>query len=491
VDPTPEQEKALDLFGTGDPLTIQAGAGAGKTTTLQLLARSTQRLGCYLSFNRAIANEAARKMPMFVQSSTMHSLAMRAVGYRLRHRLDAPRIPGWKLAKLMGVSPVVLQVGARSKMMQPGYLAGHVMKAIARFCQSGDQAPMTKHFPYIEGIDLHNADGTRGYKNNRELAKHLAPHLDTVWADLINPDGRLRFSHDVYLKLWQLQGGETPGDYVMLDEAQDANGVMLAVMAQAAAAGQQTVFVGDSQQQIYEWRGAVDALDLVEGNRAFLTQSFRFGPQIAEVANLILGELNAELRLTGTETIPSTVGPLGTYDAALCRTNATAVNTVLALQRRGLQPFLAGGADEIVNFARAAIALQNGERTYHPELACFDTWREVQQYVESDPQGDELRMMVHLLDEYGPQIVLDALAGLVGEDQADVVVSTAHKAKGREWGRVHIAADFNDGGEGGNVLHPSEWRLLYVACTRARQALDITWCKPVRDLLDTPEEVLT
>jgi hypothetical protein len=485
VDPTLEQQTALNLFSTGDDLAIEAGAGTGKTTTLQMLARSTQRLGTYLSFNRAIANEAARKMPMFVQSSTMHSLAMRTVGRRLRHRLDAPRLNGWQLAKRMGVGPVAMQTGTRSKVLQPGFLAGHVMKAVARFCQSADDEPAVGHFPYIEGIDLRDSAGARTCNNNRELAKLLLPHLQDAWIDLTDPNGRLRFSHDVYLKVWQLERHEIPGDYVMLDEAQDANGVMLAAMTNAAAAGKQVVYVGDTQQQIYEWRGAVNALANVDGNRAFLTQSFRFGPAIAEVANCILEQLHAELSLTGTDSIDSTVGTLTAYDAVLCRTNATAVNSVLALQRRGLQPFLAGGASEIVAFANAAIALQNGEKTYHPELACFDTWREVQEYVEQDPQGDELRMMVYLLDEYGPQIVLDALTGLVGEDQADVIVSTAHKAKGREWGQVHIAPDFDDG-EGETGLQPAEWRLLYVACTRARHALDVTWCKPVRDLLARP-----
>ena len=41
--------------------------------------------------------------------------------------------------------------------------------------------------------------------------------------------------------------------------------------------------------------------------------------------------------------------------------------------------------------------------------------------------------IVKLIEDYGVQIILDALEGGVPEDQADVVVSTAHKAKGREW----------------------------------------------------------
>lgn len=485
MQPTEEQQRAIDLFGTGQPLKIEAGAGTGKTTTLAQLGYSDpSRSGTYVAFNRSIANDAARKMPMNVASSTMHSLAMRAVGIRLRHRLEAPRVAGWQLARWMGVGPVSLTVGSRSKVMQPGFLAGHVMKAITRFCQSADPEPTAAHFPYVHGIDLPGLDGRRTFANNDALAQHLAPHLADVWDDLTRPDGRYRFSHDVYLKLWQLEGHEIPGTYILFDEAQDANGVMLAALAQAAAAGKQVVFVGDTQQQIYEWRGAINALAQVDGNTTFLTQSFRFGPAIADVANLILDELGAELRLTGTPTVASRIDNLCREgaDAVLCRTNATAVNNVLALQRVGLQVFLMGGSDEIVAFARAAAALQAGEKAYHPELVCFDTWREVQEYVENDPQGDELRMMVHLLDEYGPQIVIDALAGLIGEDQADVVVSTVHKAKGREWGTVQLSSDFNDA-EGEDGTPDAEWRLMYVAVTRAMAILDPRWCHPVARLL--------
>jgi hypothetical protein len=489
MQPTSEQQHAVDLFGTGRPQVVEAGAGTGKTTTLAVMARSTPRTGTYVAFNKSIAADAGRKMPMTVAASTMHSLAFRSVGRRLRHRLDAPRINSTQLARLMGVGPVSVAMGVRTKVMQPSYLAGHVMKAVARFCQSAADEPTERHFPYIEGIDMPDSNGNRTWANNNQLAHHLLGHLTDAWDDLTQTDGRLRFTHDVYLKLWQLGRHEIPGDFVLFDEAQDANGVMLAALEHAAEQGQQVVFVGDTQQQIYEWRGAVNALAQVpDATRCFLTQSFRFGPEVAEVANLILTELDAELRLVGTPTIPSRVGPIphGQARAVLCRTNATAVNTVLSLQATGQQAFLVGGGEEVVRFARAAAELQAGEKTYHPELACFDSWGEVQEYVANDPQGDELRLLVRLLDDYGVQIVLDALAGLVGEDQADVVVSTAHKAKGREWATVHLATDF-DGREGQTGLEPGEWRLLYVAATRAKLGLDPTWCKPIQRLREPAE----
>jgi hypothetical protein len=56
VQATTEQLRAVEEFCTGANLALQAGAGIGKTTTLQLLARSRPGLrGRYIAFNRSIA----------------------------------------------------------------------------------------------------------------------------------------------------------------------------------------------------------------------------------------------------------------------------------------------------------------------------------------------------------------------------------------------------------------------------------------------------
>lgn len=43
--------------------------------------------------------------------------------------------------------------------------------------------------------------------------------------------------------------------------------------------------VGDSAQAIYGWRGARDIMTGFDGTRLTLSQSFRFGPRLAEEAN--------------------------------------------------------------------------------------------------------------------------------------------------------------------------------------------------------------
>ncbi len=483
----------MTLFSQGNGLAIKAGAGTGKTTTLAMCARTTRYTGTYLAFNRAIANDAGRAMPLTVAARTVHSIAMAAIRRSpagvLLDRLNGARVAPGKVARILGLGPLIVTIptaGApRTKMLQPAWQASHVMRAIAAFCQSGDPAPDRRHFPYVDGIDPPADGGRRTYVNNRQVAAELEPALRRAWADLTSPVGQLRFTHDTYLKLWQLGAHTIPGDFLLFDEAQDANPVML-----AALNAQQVpiIWVGDDQQQLYEWRGAVNAMDTLPDDipRTYLTQSWRFGPAVADVANTILDRLDAEFRLTGNSARDSTVYSLSLTGAAptravLCRTNAAAVNAVLQHQERGIAPHLVGGCDEIVRFAEAADRLMDGERTGHPELACFESWREVLEYVDHDPQGSELRMLVQLIQDYGTDTIIAALDGLAPEDSADVIVSTAHKAKGREWTAVRLGPDFELPED--RQLAAPELRLLYVAATRGIDQLDVTACQPLRDML--------
>lgn len=474
MDPTEEQEAALELFATGDPLVIEAGAGTGKTSTLDMLSRSTRRGGAYVAFNKAIVMEGRHRFPMNVESRTIHSLAYRAVVTDdFRGRLNAKRMRSSELAGLMGAQRIVIELpGKPPRVLAAGFVASLVMLSLTKFCQSDALEPGPEHVPFLPAIEAEPGS----CRNNERVREVLAPYMAEAWADLQSPRGRLPFRPDHYLAMWALGEPRIPGDFVLVDEAQDVDPrQMQAISRSAEATGQQLVFVGDTQQQIYEWRGAVNALATVEGaHRTFLTMSFRFGPAIAEAANCLLEQLDAELRLRGSDRA-SRLALLGSADAVLCRTNAAAVEAFLRLRDDGAKPHLVGGADDVIRFAWGAQALQAGRPTDHPDLACFTSWFEVQEYVADDPQGGELALLVKLLDEYGIDIVLDALDGMIAEEAADVVVSTAHKSKGREWPRVRLAGDFPHDPD---RITAEENRLAYVAVTRAQDALDPYRCVP-------------
>lgn len=482
ITPTAEQAAAVDLFRGGKSMKIEAGAGTGKTSTLTLLAHANPMRGQYVAFNKAIVTDAGMKMPGHVTCSTAHSLAFRAKGKRMAHRLNAGRRSSMEIARLLGVDPIAVTNQVGRKVLAAGFLAGHVMQSVVRFCQTADLEPTERHVPYIEGIDMPTDDGRRTYDNNRLVAHELLPYVRRAWLDLNDVDGRLPYRHDHYLKAWQLSGPRIGADFILFDEAQDANPVMVAIVA--AQTDAQLVWVGDSQQQIYEFTGAVNALAGMPADATtFLTQSFRFGDAVAEVANDLLERLGAELRLVGSPEIASVVGAVPDPDAILCRTNARAVSNVLTAQRMGRSVHLVGGGAEVVAFAKAAATLQRGEPTYHPELACFTSWGEVQDYVAHDSMGGELRLLVNLVDEFTPEVIIKALDRMTPEDRADLVVSTAHKAKGREWPSVQLADDFPDDGVA-SPMSDGERRLLYVGVTRARRELDVENVLALREAED-------
>lgn len=488
--PTQEQLAALEAYATGEDLIIEAGAGTGKTATLKLLAESdSTRRGQYIAFNRAIVTEAQERMPGHVKASTAHSLAFRALGHRYSHRLNGRRMRSDEIAIRLRIDPIVIKVGDHQKTLAAGYLAGLVMRTITQFCQSAADTPGEQHVPYIEGIDMPSEDGARGWANNRMVRNAILPYVLRAWLDLQRTDGQLTYKHEHYLKAWQLAGPHICADVVFFDEAQDVSPVLAAIVAAQTHA--QRVYVGDSNQAIYAWLGAVDALaQLSAARRTTLTQSFRFGDAVADVANRVLESLPTDMRLRGTPSIASVVAPVAEPDAILCRSNACAVRTLMDEADAGRRAHLVGGGEDVAAFARAAEDLQTRGSTQHPDLACFLSWGQVQEYVRQDAPGDELKLLVDLVDRFGAPAIIHALDVMPREADADVVVSTAHKAKGRQWPAVRLAGDFPDDPE---QTGDDERRLLYVAVTRARTELDATsvpWVVAEPNVEPQPERAL-
>jgi hypothetical protein len=203
-----------------------------------------------------------------------------------------------------------------------------------------------------------------------------------------------------------------------------------------------------------------------------LSQSFRFGPSIATEANKFLGLLRSPLTLSGTDSIDSAVETVSDPSCIIARTNATVVQTAMEYQAEGRKVAIVGGTREIEAFAKAARELQEGRKdTYHADLAAFGCWGQLQAYVATD-EGADLRVMVKLIDNYGVDTVLEVCHNSVDESTADLIVTTAHKAKGREWSSVRIANDFRPAEEQTDLPSVSELRLFYVAVTRAINRLD-------------------
>ncbi|MGP3978987.1 UvrD-helicase domain-containing protein [Streptomyces sp. 8N114] len=464
-EPTEEQAAVIDAFASGDDLVVQAGAGTGKTTTLEMLGASDDRRGLYISFNKSVAVEARRRFPQRVKCSTAHALAFRAVAIPYKHRLGAPRLPSHRIAASLGIQHALPLAG---KVLEPRNLAYITLQTVQSFCWSAERELSPRHVPFQRGAEEP--------ETHQLLVQAVMPFAREAWQDATDPEGhKVNFKHDHYLKMWQLQDPQLPYDYVLLDEAQDTNGVLDDVIKNQRGRTQ-IVLVGDSAQQIYAWRGARDVMTRAPGTHLHLSQSFRFGDALAQEANRWLGAVRSGLRLTGHAPITTRIGRLEQPDAVLCRTNAGALTEVLSHLGASRRVAMAGGGDELRKLALAARDLKAGRGTSHPELLLFKTWGEVQEYAENDPSGADLLPWVELIDDLGYEEILGSLQRLGDEDSSDVTISTAHKAKGREWPRVRIGDDFpepdpEENGKPGRIPR-AEARLAYVAVTRAQHHLD-------------------
>ena len=462
--PTGEQQAVIDRAGGRSDLVVEALAGTGKTSTLRMFAHaSTGRRGQYVAFNRAIVNEAAASFPSTVSCKTAHQLAFASVGHRYAARLNGPRLTNEQLAEFLKCEPYQFRVGGTKHHLTAAQVARYALGTVRLFCKSVDPEITALHVPLPPLLDEDSAAAA-------DFSTHIVNAAHATWTDLSNPNGVLPWNknHDYYLKLWQLSGPTINVDYIMFDEAQDADPVMLTVVNDQDHA--QLVYCGDDYQTLYEWRGAKNALALAPvDERLWLTQSFRFGDGIAAVANQLLQRLDAPHLIQGNPKHRSWTAKLTSPDAIVCRTNGAVIQELVDADQAGRRVAVLGGARELSALASACKELQMGRRTSHPDLAPFQTWNEVLEWIEENPeQAPDVAKDIKLITRFTPDGIKRVINTIVEEKDADVTISTVHQAKGREWRTVRLGTDFPHPDD----MEPDELRVAYVAVTRARDTLD-------------------
>ena len=255
--------------------------------------------------------------------------------------------------------------------------------------------------------------------------------------------------HDAYLKMWQLEGACLPdwAEVLYVDEAQDADPVTLAILQ---AQHRPTVWVGDPWQSIYRFRGSVNAMRAIDAPQRPLTRSWRFGEELARVARGILAHTSEPpgLALHGAPGLATALGPVRPPCTVLCRTNAGLFEAAVRGRDR---VHLVGGVEPLARLVLGGWRLRQGEPVPEvPGLARFRGWDELVEEAQ-EARDPELRFLVQVVAQYGralPALVADLRRRAVAHPgMAERVLATAHKAKGLEWPRVRLGADFPGLGE--------------------------------------------
>lgn len=461
---TGEQAHILELAKTGRSLVVKAFAGTGKTSTLAEVAKHLPGTGLYLAYNKAIQVDACAKFPTQVVCKTAHALAYGAYAKRIQGRVQT-------LDPLLFMQQVKVNAQGRYKAIELAYLA---IKMLRLFCYSGYDTPGT-HFVTHSAFAMVGDDE----QSRHSVLGYVAELANRYWALTNAKNTRVPIEHDFYLKHYQLSQPDLAArfQYILFDEGQDANPALLSLLGVQRC---QMIYVGDEHQQIYGWRGAINALNQVETQPAFLTQSFRFGSHFALLANIILSAKGEAHPLRGLEGIDSKcLDRRPDTHTVLTRTNAGLIEQLIECLHCPVH--VVGGVNELIWLAKSGYALYQGqqEAITHHQIKSFSSWSKLKEFNEafSDP---ELSLLVKLIERYKKRFpeVIKAIecAPYVSEPEAKVILSTIHKAKGREWPVVSVQDDFAlfASEKPLNVLlktDTEEFNLMYVAITRARYSL--------------------
>lgn len=469
---TDEQLEAINICLEGKDTKIEAYAGTGKTFTLLAIAdHLKQKKGLYVAFNRNIAHEAKAKFPNNVDCRTAHSLAYQEVGYKYKDRLL--RVPASKLCDFVN-----FKNNHKVEREDAGYI---FLDTIKTFCHSDADKPNNQHMEEI--LKHKSAESER-----KKIVKQLMPYVYKLWDYMSDPQYNIPITHDVYLKLWQLKKPKLPANYILFDEAHDANPVILDVIKNQNDS--QKIYVGDRYQQIYKWRGAINAMDKLYTERhCFLTKSFRFGDKIANVASDIINYYyKVQVSIQGNNSGSTSKIQNSDTKVHIFRTNFRLISFCVPCVENSYNVAIVGGVEQTLKILNDIKKLKAGKKILQGELALFNSWRELVKFANTEA-GAEYKPLVNLVFAYGINYLIDLFESIgdFPESKSDYILTTAHKAKGREWSSVKVHDDFSFATSPVNGID-DEINLLYVSATRAKNILNISECNSILQIYNEDKQ---
>lgn len=508
--PTQQQIDIIETAKTGVNMLIPALAGSSKTTSLIMLAEALHeqgKRGIYLAYNKAIAEECKGKFVSSVECRTIHSIAYGQLSSKLKSKLKLPTLFYKQASEKYDFKAEF--IGRYSnptdvRLLGTGGVWLMIKKTVENFCKSNDREINIYH---VNGAKL---DWMYVLDFNIEsILETILRCAKSYWKDIIGEFSNVPMTHDAYLKMLSLSNFSLQHDYIMVDEVQDLNPVMLEVLKKCKG---QKILVGDSYQNIYAWNKTVNVFEgslaeniLGEGYKElYLTKSFRFGDNVEKIANLILHHRGFEKDLEGNGTVKgitySNYSQEFTPTAIICRSNSGVLEAIFEYRKQYPYKKFYTNADmkDIRDFISSLSALKKGERenVKHRLLYAFQDIQEYHTYVEENPDDAEISKMERLLNKHGAKAILDVAYNCTTQRDSDILVTTAHKSKGLSLENVLIYSDFQYGLE----LDPDtckldlecseqELNLLYVACTRTIKDINVSNIKDFLDFLENPEKV--
>ena len=523
-----QREAVLSLHG---PTVILAGAGTGKTRTIThriaygiLRGDYTEQKVMALTYtNKAAGELRGRLRQLGVQSvgaKTFHAAALAQVEYFWREffGIEAPRVLESK-ARAIGSAAETLKIKLDPNTIRD--IAAEIEWRKYSMLSLEDYQDKIAERPQIAGLaPIRNFEIQEAY----EAAKVKAKQVD--WEDvlllcigLLKAEPRaLNHVHQQYR-------------FFTVDEYQDISALQQELLDTWLGDRTDLCVVGDPNQTIYSFTGASAsflenfASRYPDATTINLTKNYRSTPEIISIANRVRGNQNLEpleaVRPKGatptirgfetkddecawvTERIATALkdGVKASQIAVLYRINSQSEFIENALATAGIEYQVRGGQryfnrPEIMSAVRlvraeaaspmqrdmyegvTAIARSLGWQSIAPDVAGreLEQWEALNSFVqiaEEMPQGSTMQNFATELEE--------RTRSQHEPTKESITLSTIHAAKGLEH-RVVFIVGANEGylpisyaKTEGQIAE--EQRLFYVALTRAKDTLCITWHK--------------
>lgn len=617
---------------------VTAGAGSGKTTTLLALALKAIELGhsniTYVTFTKAAANDARERLQrvmnrnkndhVLIDARTIHSFASSMIREQDKDRyqidenmfLSDEQVKSWIGKELhndierfltscyrelasrcsgnKNKSIRIQEYEARKKVVF------FIFKSLKHFCISewsvdeysgkNSKPPFGRdYYPLVEFHQDKKRDKkclNMGFKPESYASeiKFYANQVVKLWEKISRKPIR---SYDIVAKQAQLYGLEMSGTLLLVDESQDMDACQISwvVKHQSRCFGKVVFVVGDPAQSIYGFRGAKPKhlMELEVDVDCKLTESWRFGSSITQIANLILfckknsDQTCLDFKLKPKYWIPYSVRSAMPSKVSvvsndsikpdwklmkitiIARTNTTLM--IEALELLGFPLVIESPPDSTPPLDDTSDLSQTSEsETMQPisnkfGASCENATQSLLEipkfYLNGKGESSgkplwlrTLKLIQHVFDLYKSkeQRILDGnlfpeftgrevtwetfceecesyeysqfnnvinviqkcsmktleavelfkncvIEGQYSAEEADVILTTCHSAKGMEWDNVAVCDDFNPlanfkttrtdannlwmFGESG---FSENINLLYVACTRAKKCLEVPSC---------------
>jgi DNA helicase-2/ATP-dependent DNA helicase PcrA len=486
--------------GTGHTI-VNAVAGSGKSTTIEN-AVDYIPAGCstiFVAFNKPIADALAKRMAgKPVEVSTLHSYGLKCITRTLgRLTIDKYRVADCAEQSYRSEVEALRFTIASEESADDVQRAHERLDAIDDRCGllvktvslAKSALALTPkaiddvmyrfniELPTLGDDDDEEYDEEAADADRAKFVEEVLGLLRRCWS---TEDGRIDFDDMIWLPVVR-KLPQRKFDRVFVDETQDLNAAQIEMTLRACREGGRILAVGDTKQNIYEFRGADarafdnvrERLDAVE---LPLSICYRCSKAVVKRAQVIVPTIEAapdavegEVLGVSREQMESGVR---SGDFVLSRTNAPLIGLCMKFLRDGRRANIQGrdvGANLAAFVKKSRAKTVEALRTYVEDWSKRECARLAAKKRDAQEVEDRAACLMALSDG------ADSVAGVIDHinelfadksEGACVTLSTTHKAKGLERERVWLLTGTYRPG-----TSAEESALLYVAQTRAKHTL--------------------